>query len=78
MNQTQAAAYLGISAGALRQAVARGEIEAEHPLPDAPWVFNRRSLDTPAAFDVVQRVKLGRHHPAAQGAGQSILDFSST
>jgi DNA invertase Pin-like site-specific DNA recombinase len=78
MNQTQAAAFLDISAGALRQAVARGEIEAEHPLPDGPWVLNRRALQTPAALELVQRVKFGRHHPTAPAAGQSMLDFSST
>jgi DNA invertase Pin-like site-specific DNA recombinase len=78
MNQTQAAAFLDISAGALRQAVSRGEIEAEHPLPDGPWVFNRSALDTPAARELVQRIKLGRHHPTARGAGQSIFNFSST
>jgi hypothetical protein len=41
MNQTQAAAFLDISAGALRQAVSLGEIDAEHPLPDGPSVYNR-------------------------------------
>jgi hypothetical protein len=77
MNQTQAAAFLGISAGALRLAVARGEIEAQHPLPDGPWVFSRRSLQTPAASELVRRIKTG-HDPAARNADQSILDFSST
>lgn len=46
MNQTQAAAFLDISPGALRQAVTRGEIEAQHALPDGPWVFSRQSLST--------------------------------
>jgi hypothetical protein len=78
MNQTQAAAYLGISAGALRQAVSRGEIEGEHPLSEGPWVFSRAALSTSAARELVQRIKLGRLGPAARAAGQRILDFSST
>jgi hypothetical protein len=78
MNQTQAAAFLDISAGALRLAVSRGEIDAQHPLPDGPWVFNRRALQTPTASDLVRRIKTGRHGPAARNADQSILDFSNT
>jgi hypothetical protein len=78
MNQAQAAAFLDISAGALRLAVSRGEIEAQHPLPDGPWVFNRRSLQTPAACELVRRIKTGRRDPAARNTDQSILDFSTT
>ena len=58
MNQTQAAAFLDISAGALRLAVSRDEIEAQYPAPNGPWVFNRRSLQTPTAVDLVQRTQL--------------------
>ncbi len=39
MNLTEAAHVLGISARTLRLAVERGEIEADHPLADGPWVF---------------------------------------
>lgn len=78
MNQTQAAAFLGISAGALRLAVSRGEIDAQHPLPDGPWVFNRRSLQTPGASELVRRIKNGRDDPAARNADQSIFEFSNT
>lgn len=78
MNQTQAAAFLGISAGALRLAVSRGEIQARHPLPDGPWVFNRCDLQTCAARDLVQRIKNGRADPTARSLDQASLDFSST
>ena len=78
MNQTQAAAFLDISAGALRLAVSRGEIEAQHPLPDGPWVFNRRSLQTEAASELVRRIKSGRHDPAARTTDQNTFDFSTT
>ena len=41
MNLTEAAQRLGISARTLRLAAERGEIDASHPLPDGPWVFQR-------------------------------------
>lgn len=78
MNQTQAASFLDISAGALRLAVSRGQIEAQHPLPDGPWVFNRRSLHTPAAAELVRRIKSGRLDPGACNTDQNLFDFSST
>jgi hypothetical protein len=78
MNQTQAAAFLGISAGALRQAVSRGQIEEQHPLADGPWVFNRRALQTPAALELVHRIKGGRYDPTARDTNQRTLDFSNT
>ena len=49
MNLTEAAKHLGMSPRTLRLAVERGEIEAQHPLPDGPWVFNRETLQTAAA-----------------------------
>ena len=33
----------------LRLAVDRGEIEAEHPLSDGPWIFRKRVLESEAA-----------------------------
>jgi hypothetical protein len=78
MNQTQAAAFLGISAGALRLAVSRGQIEGTHPVADGPWVFNRCELQTPAALELVRRIKSGRNAPGARDANQSTLDFSTT
>jgi hypothetical protein len=42
MNLTQAARVLNINPRTLRLAVERGQIEARHPLPDGPWVINRR------------------------------------
>ena len=57
MNLTEAAHVLGISARTLRLAVERGEIEADHPLPDGPWVFNQCGLATEAAATLVARVR---------------------
>jgi len=46
MNLTEAATSLGVSGRTLRLAVERGEIKAEHPLADGPWVINQRALET--------------------------------
>ena len=69
MNLTQAAAFLGISSRTLRLATIRGEIGAEQPLNDGPWVFARSSLESVAAAQLVQRVResgRGTHSPTTQ------------
>ncbi len=78
MNLTQAADLLGISARTLRLAVERGEIQADHPLNDGPWVFNRRALENEAAVRLVARVRSRRDFPAKPTAGQTSLNFSNT
>jgi len=57
MNLNEAAGVLGVSPRTLRLAVERGEIEAVHPLPDGPWVFQRAMLEAPAAAALVARVR---------------------
>ena len=57
LNLTQAAQFLGISSTTIRLAVERGEIEAEHPLPDGPWIFSRTVLQSDAAGNLVRRVQ---------------------
>jgi hypothetical protein len=48
---TPVANHRGVGGITLRLAIERGEIEAEHPLPDGPWVLNHRGLETgPALF----------------------------
>ena len=59
MNLTQAAQSLGVSSAALRQAIAHGEIEAQHPLPDGPWILSRTALETAAAEMLVKRSHRG-------------------
>jgi hypothetical protein len=49
MTLTQAAATLAVSAKTLRLAAERGAVEAQHPLPDGPWIFKRAALETEAA-----------------------------
>jgi DNA invertase Pin-like site-specific DNA recombinase len=75
MNLTEAASVLGISARTLRLAVERGEIEADHPLADGPWVFKRTALETPAVATLVARVRL-RTEVAIPSAEQGTLGFS--
>lgn len=76
MNLTKAAAFLGVSPRTLRLAVDRGEIEAEHPLPDGPWIVSKQVLESDAAIQLVRRIK--REHPAVPVNAQPVLDFQST
>ena len=77
MNLTEAAHRLGVSARTLRLAVERGEIDAQHPLPDGPWVFHRRALETEAAATFVARVRRRTQEVAIPDAHQQPLSFSS-
>jgi DNA invertase Pin-like site-specific DNA recombinase len=76
MNLTEAAHVLGISPPTLRNAVERGEIEADHPLPDGPWVFQRHALDTSAATTLIARVRRRTREAAIPHAQQGTLSFS--
>lgn len=78
MNLTEAANTLGVSARTLRLAVERGEIEAEHPLDDGPWIFNRRAIETEAAEQFHARVRGSNRNPAIPTSEQSTLGFSTT
>jgi DNA invertase Pin-like site-specific DNA recombinase len=60
MNLTNAAQFLGISSTALRHAAQRGEIPAEHPFREGPWLFSRATLEGEPAKQLVNRIQ---HHP---------------
>jgi len=77
LNLTEAAAFVGVSPRTLRLAVERGEIPAEHPLPEGPWIFTRSPLTSDAARALVQRVQR-RETPALPSNGQGTFAFSST
>jgi DNA invertase Pin-like site-specific DNA recombinase len=77
LNLTKAAAHLGISAKTLRLAAESAEIEALHPLPEGPWIFNIAALDGPAAQALVERARRAVKHPARPPLLQADL-FSST
>jgi predicted site-specific integrase-resolvase len=78
MNLTEAAKYLGVSARTLRLAAERGEIEAQHPLVDGPWVFNRETPRTSAAATLVERVSSRNRRAIVPNAEQATYEFSST
>lgn len=44
MTLKEAAAHLRVAPLTLRRATERGEISAEHPLPNGPWILTRESL----------------------------------
>jgi Recombinase zinc beta ribbon domain len=76
MNLTEAARQLHMSSRTLRVAAERGEIAAEHPLPDGPWVFNRDELASTAATTLVNRVALRKLGVAVPSVEQA--EFSTT
>ena len=78
MNLTEAADSIGVSARTLRLAVERGEIAADHPLDDGPWVFNRCELEKKAAVSFVERVRSGKFDPAIPNSDQHDFGFSTT
>lgn len=78
MNLTEAAKFLGVATKTLRLAVERGEIDAEHPLADGPWIFNQRILQTAMAAEVADRARRRTPTPAVPETNQQNLDFSTT
>jgi hypothetical protein len=78
MNLKEAAHVLGLTPKTLRIAVERGEIEAAHPLPDGPWVFQRSTLTTPAAAALTARVRAQNRRTEIPSAQQGNLGFSGT
>ncbi len=78
MNLTEAATVLKVSARTLRLAVERGELTAQHPLPDGPWVFRRDALMTPTADKLVERVRRSRRDAAIPPTQQHTFKLSST
>ena len=82
LNLTQAAFRLGVSSATLRLAIERGEIEGEHPLPDGPWILNRRALETAGAAQLAERARTNirgaKKTPALAADEQGVLDLSVT
>lgn len=62
LNLTDAATALGVSQRTLRLAVESGEIPGLHPLPDGPWIFQRKDLEIQTAKDVALRAKNRQTH----------------
>jgi len=62
----------------LRLAIERGEIDAEHPLTNGPWVINRRALETPRAIRFAEQSRRERRNRVLDVSGQGVIDFSAT
>jgi hypothetical protein len=67
MNLTEAAAFLHV-----------GELQAEHPLADGPWLVNRQELMSDNAQRLKLRAQRGGRRPAIPSENQNDLQFSST
>jgi hypothetical protein len=67
-----------VSGITLRLAIARGEIEAEHPLANGPWVIHRRALEADKAIRFTERLRKQRRNPILEVSDQGIIDFSET
>ena len=77
LNLSDAAKLLGVAPKTLRLAAEVGEIDAVHPLPDGPWIFNRTALGEPPAQRIVHRARQNSKHPTGSHPDQQSL-FSST
>ena len=78
LNLTEAARFIGVSARTLRLAVERGDLEAEHPLPDGPWIFNRNALGAERVAALVARVHARKPGSAIPAEEQAVLNLSMT
>jgi DNA invertase Pin-like site-specific DNA recombinase len=78
MNLAEAARLMGISARTLRLAVERGELAAEHPLSDGPWIFHRDALEGSNVAALVARARDRRRGSAIPAEEQGVLDLSMT
>jgi hypothetical protein len=78
MNLTDAAALLDISPRTLRLAIDRGEVPAEHPFADGPWILSRDILCSEAAQDLKTRAHARPQRPAVLTSEQHQHLFSTT
>lgn len=78
LNLTEAAKLVGVSARTLRLAVEHGELQAEHPLADGPWIFQRNQLTTEAARAITARASRRCRGPVVPTENQATLDLSTT
>jgi DNA invertase Pin-like site-specific DNA recombinase len=78
MNLTDAAALLDVSPRTLRLAIDRGDISADHPLTDGPWVISRDALEGESAQALKRRVARETRRPAIPDSQQHDSLFSTT
>ena len=78
MNLTDAAALLDVSPRTLRLAIDRGDISADHPFADGPWVISRDALEGESAQALKRRVARESRRPAVLDSQQHESLFSTT
>jgi DNA invertase Pin-like site-specific DNA recombinase len=79
MTLTQASQHLKISPSTLRHAAEQKTIPVEHPLPNGPWIFCRRDLESKAAKKLVERTRRRtKKRGAARSPGEQDLLFPVT
>jgi hypothetical protein len=78
MNLTEAAAFLQVSPRTLRLAIDAGQLHAEHPLSEGPWLINRQELTSEKAQRISQRAHRDGRRPAIPSQNQRDFQFSST
>jgi DNA invertase Pin-like site-specific DNA recombinase len=78
LNLSKAARLLHVAPKTLRLAAEAGEIEALHPLPDGPWIFNRAVLSTSPARAITERACQNPKHPTRSHPDQQNLFSSMT
>ena len=78
LNLSKAARLLQVSPRTLRLAAEAHEIDAIHPLPDGPWIFNRAILSSPPARAITERARHNPKHPAGSHPDQQSLFTSMT
>jgi DNA invertase Pin-like site-specific DNA recombinase len=78
VNLTEATALVGVSPKTLRLAAEQGRLSFSHPLPDGPWIFNRRDLCGTAVIQLVEQARHRRSRGAGPNPKQLSLDLTST
>ena len=78
LNLGKAARLLHVAPKTLRLAAEAGEIEALHPMPDGPWIFNRAVLSTSPARAITERARQNPRHSTGSHPDQQSLFSSMT
>jgi len=78
LNLSKAARLLCVAPKTLRLAAQAGDIEALHPLPDGPWIFNRAVLSTQPARAITERARQNPKGPTGSHSDQQTLFPSMT
>ena len=77
LNLSGTAKLIGVAPKTLRLAAEAGDINADHPLADGPWIFERAELSKTKAQQLKKRAHQNPKYPAVSHPDQQNL-FSST